>query len=118
MGCFAKCLPPVVANGKVYAGTFSSQLVVYGLINSALSVSKSHSGNFIQGQNGATYSVTVSNAAGAATTSGTVTVTEMVPTGLTLVSMSGTEWNCAVLPTCTTTSVLGPGSSYPSITAT
>ena len=32
LGYFAKFLPPVVANGKVYAGTFSSELVVYGLM--------------------------------------------------------------------------------------
>jgi hypothetical protein len=33
LGDFAKFLAPVVANGKVYAGNFSNQLVVYGLLN-------------------------------------------------------------------------------------
>ncbi|MFL5789742.1 MAG: discoidin domain-containing protein, partial [Flavisolibacter sp.] len=33
-GSFAKFNSPVVANGKVYLGTFSNQVVVYGLLNS------------------------------------------------------------------------------------
>jgi hypothetical protein len=32
-GSFAKDLPPLVVNGKVYVGNFSSQLIVYGLLN-------------------------------------------------------------------------------------
>src|SRR5262249_40012998 len=55
----------------------------------ALSITKSHSGNFTQGQQGATYTVTVANGASAGPTSGTVTVTENIPSGLTLVSMAG-----------------------------
>jgi uncharacterized repeat protein (TIGR01451 family) len=47
----------------------------------ALSVTKAHSGVFAQGQSNAAYTVTVSNAGGAASTSGTVTVTETVPAG-------------------------------------
>ena len=31
MGNLAKFLPPVVANGKVYVGTFSRELAVYGV---------------------------------------------------------------------------------------
>src|SRR5260370_24722475 len=58
-----------------------------------LSITKTHSGNFTQGQVGATYTVTVSNA-GNAGTSGTVTVTETAPTGLTVTSMSGSGWTC------------------------
>ena len=64
-----------------------------------LSVVKTHSGTFTLGQTGATYSLTVSNANGVGPTSGTVTVTETVPAGMTLVSMNGgVTWNCAVLP--------------------
>jgi hypothetical protein len=82
-----------------------------------LSITKSHSGNFTQGQNGATYSVTVTNA-GLGPTTGTVSVTETVPSGLTLVSMSGSgssgasTWICAG-STCTTSNVLNAGWSYP-----
>src|SRR5204863_256346 len=83
----------------------------------ALSISKTHSGSFIQGQNAATYTVTVSNAAGAGPTSGTVTVTETVPTGLTLMSMSGTGWTCpgTAANNCTRTNSLAGGASYPAI---
>ncbi len=87
-----------------------------------LSITKSHSGNFTQAQTGATYTVTVSNAVGAAATSGTVTVTENVPTGLTLVSMSGQSgsgWTCpSGQNSCTSTNPLAGGSSYGAITVT
>ena len=84
-----------------------------------LSIVKNHSGNFAQAQTGATYTVTVSNASGAPSTTGTVTVTEMAPAGLTLVSMNGgATWNCTVLPTCTTNAVLNGGAAYPAIMVT
>ena len=82
-----------------------------------VSVSKTHTGNFAQGQTGATYTVTVSNATAAAATSGTVTVTESLPTGLTPVSMAGTGWNCTN-NACTRSDALNPGSSFPAITVT
>jgi uncharacterized repeat protein (TIGR01451 family) len=82
----------------------------------ALSVVKSHSGNFHRGQTGALYTVTVSNT-GNAPTSGTVTVTENAPVGLTNVSMSGTGWNCpSPGSTCTRSDALATGSSYPDLT--
>jgi uncharacterized repeat protein (TIGR01451 family) len=83
----------------------------------SLSISKTHAGSFAPGQQGATYTVTVSNAAGTAATTGTVTVTDTMPTGLTLVSMSGTGWSCSG-GTCTRSDVLSPGSSYPPVTVT
>ncbi len=69
-----------------------------------------------QGQTNATYSVTVSNQALVAT-SGTVTVTEMLPAGLAPVSMDGTGWNCSSTA-CTRSDSLGSGASYPAITVT
>lgn len=83
-----------------------------------LSITSTHVGNFTQGQNGATYTLTASNAAGAAATNGLVTVTETVPNGMTLMSMAGNGWTCAVLPTCTRSDALAAGSSYPTITVT
>ncbi len=82
-------------------------------------IAKTHAGNFRQGQNGAQYTVAVTNAAGAATSSGLVTVTETVPAGLTLVSMAGTGWTCpAPGATCTRSDALNGGSGYPPVTVT
>ena len=81
-----------------------------------LSITKTHSGNFAPGQAGATYSVVVSNAGNP--TTGTVTVTETVPTGLTLVSMSGTGWTCPGGAACPRNDSLGTEASYPPITVT
>src|SRR5207247_8502394 len=47
-----------------------------------LTLIKSHSGNFSQGQTGATYTIAVANSGGTAT-SGTVTMTDTLPAGLT-----------------------------------
>ena len=82
-----------------------------------LSIAKVHSGNFAPGQTGATYQVTVSNALTAGLTSGAVQVIESLPSGLTLVSMSGDGWNCSN-NTCSRSDILEPGSSYPAITVT
>ena len=79
-----------------------------------LGITKTHTGNFTQGQSGA-YTVTVTNAVGAGGTSGLVTVTEMPPSGLTLASMSGIGWACGT-NTCTRSDPLGPGISYAAIT--
>jgi uncharacterized repeat protein (TIGR01451 family) len=82
-----------------------------------LSVSESHTGSFTQGQAGATYTITASNGATAGPTAGTVTVTETLPSGLTMVSMSGTGWS-RIGATCTRIDALGAGVSYPPVTVT
>ena len=85
----------------------------------ALSIAKSHTGNFMQGQTGATYQVTVSNGTGAGMTGGTVMVTETAPDGLTLQSMTGTGWNCPSGGNiCTRSDSLPDGTSYLPITVT
>ncbi|MGZ4888509.1 MAG: hypothetical protein ACXWBH_04960, partial [Candidatus Angelobacter sp.] len=83
-----------------------------------LTITSAHTGNFTQGQNGATYTLTATNAGGL-DTSGTVTVTDTLPTGLTASAISGTGWTCD-LPTltCTRSDVLTSRSSYPAITLT
>ena len=117
-GYFAKFVPPVVANGKVYVGNWSSQLVVYGLLNSSLSISKRHSGDFIQGQDGGAYTVIVTNSATAGPTRDSVTVTENVPDGLTLVSMAGSGWTCpgTAANNCMRSDQLAAGASYQALT--
>jgi uncharacterized repeat protein (TIGR01451 family) len=104
--------------GTFGRGAFDLTLPAIGPPPASLSINKSHSGNFTQGQNNVTYTVTVSNASGASATSGTVTVTDQPPTGLTVTAMSGSGWTCTTLPTCTRSSVLNGGASYPSITVT
>jgi hypothetical protein len=59
----------------------------------------------------------VSNASATVPTGGTVTVTESLPPGLSLVSLSGAGWNCNTLPTCSRSDSLNGGASYPAITA-
>jgi len=76
---------------------------------------KSHTGSFTQGQTGAIYTLTVSNV-GTGPTSGTVTVSDSAPAGLTVTGMSGTGWTCAT--TCTRSDALASGGSYPDITVT
>jgi uncharacterized repeat protein (TIGR01451 family) len=83
-----------------------------------MTIAKSHTGNFTQGQTGATYTITATNS-GFAATSGTVTVTDTLPSGLTATAISGTGWACVLATlTCTRGNALAAGSSYPAITIT
>jgi uncharacterized repeat protein (TIGR01451 family) len=80
-----------------------------------LSITKTHSGSFSQGQIGASYTITVSNDAAAGPTDGTtVTVSDTLPSGLTPISIDGTNWSC-IQPAgpCTRSDVLAAGASYP-----
>jgi hypothetical protein len=83
----------------------------------SLSILKSHSGGFGQGQSGAVYNVVVSNASNSGPTSGTVTVNETIPSGLTLAAMAGAGWSCSG-SSCTRSDVLAAGASYPAIAVT
>ncbi|MEO5625266.1 MAG: S8 family serine peptidase [Dokdonella sp.] len=83
-----------------------------------LMVSKTHSGNFVRGQTGAVYTITVGNIGGIAT-SGVVSVVDLLPAGLTATAISGTGWTCTIVNlTCTRNTALAAGSYYPSITVT
>ena len=83
-----------------------------------LSIAKTHAGNFTQGQVGATYTITVTNG-GTGPTSGTVTVADVLPPGLTATALSGPGWTCDVaILACTRSDALAAGASYPSITLT
>jgi uncharacterized repeat protein (TIGR01451 family) len=106
----------VSGGGSAAANTSDSTTIVTPTPPS-LSVTKTHSGSFTQGQQGATYTITVSNASNASATSGTVTVTDTLPSGLTLVSMAGTGWTCSVsTSSCTRSDTLASGGSYLPIT--
>ncbi|MFE1571751.1 beta strand repeat-containing protein [Comamonas odontotermitis] len=66
-----------------------------------------------------TYTLTLANQATVASTSGTITVTDAMPTGLLPTSATGTGWACNIAGqtvTCTTTQVIAAGASAPAIT--
>jgi hypothetical protein len=96
--------------------TGTTRLISAGFVTSVplLTITKSHTGNFAQGDIGDVYTLVVTNVSGAPFTTGLVTVTEYPPTGLSVTSMSGTGWTCS-FPNCTRTDVLLSGQSYPSI---
>lgn len=83
-----------------------------------LTLAKTHAGNFVQGQTGATYSLVVTNI-GASASAGVVTVTDLLPAGLTATAMGGTGWSCTLATlVCTRTDSLAASASFPSITVT
>ncbi|MFF2195763.1 hypothetical protein [Streptomyces sp. NPDC058157] len=84
----------------------------------ALTVTKTHKGDFTQGRRG-TYTITVGNTGPGATDGSTVTVHDVLPKGLTAVRISGTGWTCSTATlTCRRSDVLAAGASYPPITLT
>ena len=84
-----------------------------------LAISKTHGGNFTVGQNGV-YTLSVNNN-GPSTETGTITVTDTLPAGLSYVSATGTGWTCGAVSqdvTCTHAGPLANGASLPDITLT
>ena len=60
-----------------------------------LTLTKSHAGNFTQGQAGATYTVTARNI-GIGATTGTVTVVDNFPPALIPTAAAGSGWTCSI----------------------
>ncbi|HXD20688.1 MAG TPA: LamG-like jellyroll fold domain-containing protein [Vicinamibacterales bacterium] len=82
-----------------------------------LTLTKTHVGSFTQGQTGA-YTLTVRNN-GAGATSGTVTLRDYLPAGLTAAGIAASGWTCTVSSlTCTRGDALASGASYPTVTVT
>jgi hypothetical protein len=78
------------------------------------------SGTFEEGGTG-TLTTTVSDAASAGPTTGPVTVTEVIPDGLTPQTATGNGWTCGIAGqevSCTRPDVLTAGISFPPITVT
>jgi uncharacterized protein (TIGR03437 family) len=83
-----------------------------------LTIAKTHTGDFIWGQAGAAYTISVNNI-GSSSTTGVVTMTDTLPVGLTAMAIGGTGWSCVLgTLTCTRSDALAPGLSYPAITLT
>lgn len=76
-----------------------------------LKITKSHSGTAQQGQIGFTYTLKVENV-GLSPTSGTVSVVDTPPAGMTVTAISGTNWSCVLATlTCTRSDPLAAGAS-------
>jgi uncharacterized repeat protein (TIGR01451 family) len=85
-----------------------------------LTLTKSHTGNFAVGTAG-TYTLRVSNDAGAGTASGPISVDDTLPTGMTFASAAGEGWSCSAvgqIVTCTHPGPLAPGASLPDLLLT
>ena len=95
----------VSGGGSASASTTDAAIVT---LSPSLTITKTHGADFTQGQTNAQYVVTVGN--NGSSTTGTVTVTDNLPSGLTLVSMSGTGWNCSS-NTCGRADVLATSTS-------
>ena len=100
-------------------GTGNSATATLAVGAPDLTVSKSHTGAFAQGEVGAQYTITASNVGSAPTEGTAVTVTDALPAGLTATAMSGTGWTCDVgTVSCTRSDALAAAASYPVITLT
>src|SRR5256886_1843378 len=100
------------------AGNDSASATVSGQAPD-LTILKSHVDPFVRGTSGG-YNLTVSNV-GPVSSSGLVTVSDVLPAGLTPSSASGTGWTCGIVApvvTCTRSDALAAAGSYPAITIT
>ncbi len=108
---------PVSLSGGGLTSTASSSATI-NVAAPVMTITKSHSGNFIQGQQDAVYTVTVKDSSTAGATSGKAEVMETLPSGETLVAMSGAGWTCpgaGGANTCDRSDPLLSGASYPAI---
>jgi VCBS repeat protein len=103
VGIFAKFVPPTVANGKVYAASFSNQLCVYGLLNQTpdFSLSSSNAGKGVLPGGTAQYTIQVATINSLATP----------------VALSVTGLPADAIATFDPTSIMGTGSSTLTVTA-
>lgn len=108
----------VTGLGSIDANNLVAAWVAF--IQPYLSVTLSHLGDFVQGQNGAVYTVTVTNTSTEPST-GTVYVSQQGSFGLNRLSFGGAGWNCnaPVIPTvCMNGTPVPPGGSYPPLNIT
>jgi hypothetical protein len=83
-----------------------------------MTLAKSHTGDFHQGDTDRTYSLLARNS-GNRPASGPVSVTDTLPAGLSATAIAGTGWDCTLATlTCTRSDALAAGEAYPPITVT
>jgi len=98
-------------------GTGGTATATLDVVVPDLTITMSHSGNFLRPQTGATYTITVSNSG--ADTSALITMNVNLPAGLTATDLSGLNWNCTLTPLqCTRGDTLFAGTSFEDITLT
>lgn len=89
------------------------------MLKADLALSMTHTGNFTVGSTGS-FLLDVSNAVMAKPATGTIKITDSLPSNLTLQSYSGAGWNCTGTGTanvaCTNNSGLAAGASLPTLT--
>ncbi len=103
----------VQASGESNTGNNSgSSIISVNQVAPDLTVSIVAQGGPFQQGGTVTYTITVTNS-GNGPTSGTITVQDVIPTGLTVTSASGTNWTSTLGPivTCTSTTPLAAGAS-------
>ena len=106
---------PVTSNEGGTGGTATATVTV---VEPDLTVTLSHTGNFLSPQTGDTYTITVSNS-GPADTTALITVNDSLPAGMTATDLSGLNWNCTLTPLqCTRGDTLFAGTSFEPITLT
>lgn len=99
-------------------GTGNTATATVSVETADLTITKTHTGNFVRPQTGATYTITVSNA-GIVDTTSLITVNDNLPAGFTATDFSGLNWNCTLSPLqCTRGDVLFAGTSFEPITLT
>jgi hypothetical protein len=121
---FPQAPPPSLEQAAMVYDQSRSRSVMFGAAQAweytpgpVWAIGSTHTGTFSRGQRGATYTVTVGNTVWTDQTSGTVTVLETLPPGLTLASMAGAGWTCdSASLRCTRTDPLPAGAAYPPIT--
>ncbi len=83
-----------------------------------LTLAKSHTpASFAQGSSSGYYTLTVGNI-GAQASSGTITLVDTLPTGMSLVSATGSGWTCSVAGqtvSCSTAAVVAPAGNAPPV---
>ena len=80
-------------------------------------VASTHTGSFTRGTN-ASYAIDVTHV-GTLDSTGTITVTDTAPAGLTPLAASGTGWTCSTVAqvvTCTRSGIVAVGTALPTIT--
>jgi hypothetical protein len=102
--------PDFVAPGGI---TGDDVDVFLGLESSTLYIQSVQSGPFVIGQAGGYYQLIVSNPHFSGSSTGTVTVIDTLPAGLTATGILAPGWSCVVATlTCTTSDTLLAGQSY------